>query len=636
MNRKLFNTNLTSGQLITEIKKEKKNNKFDQYINKITFPFYKNFSEYSEINFNFPLTILVGKNGSGKSSILHALYGAPEGYNVSRFWFSTSVDPIKDGNGDDKRHCFVYNYTDINRKIDKKNVAYARASRPGTKTKKKDFDYWETQKLTRKYKVEDKQRVHPIYEKPLYMDFRSELSSYDKFFYFEEQETMKMKKNDYVRSKVSKNLKYILDSPKNICLRKNKKQNDPMFFLCKEEVKIISWILGNNYSRIKLVKHRLYRGKWGITVMLLRDGFEYSEAHAGSGEFSICMLVHNLYSTIKSKNHHLILLDEPECSLYPGAQSRFLNFLLDYILVSHNQVVISSHSAHFIRNLPEDAVKRIFYNNVDGKTYIEDHCLETEAFNEFEMDTTKCKIYCEDNATKILLTECMNTSNNNIYKIVNVIATTNSEETIVNSMIFSSAMQNTKNCFYFLDGDKTSSEIEEFINCDKYRLNKILKDPEQINDITNAISSQLPLPSSKPRENEDEKTITEYDELKDTVRLAAQKKFLCFFYNHVYYLPKTDNDFGTPESIIFGKYAKDTADGLEVDRANINSTNQIKIVFDKMCDKKYGEGRADKNDRNALLKEFAHRWAMEKNDSFISINESLSKIVEIYNKSLGD
>ena len=41
------------------------------------------------------MTVLVGKNGSGKSSTLHALFGSPNGYNLGDFWFSTEVDQSK-------------------------------------------------------------------------------------------------------------------------------------------------------------------------------------------------------------------------------------------------------------------------------------------------------------------------------------------------------------------------------------------------------------------------------------------------------------------------------------------------------------------------------------------------------------
>ena len=83
-------------KLVDVIQGMKQKNIFKNYIEYIIFPYYKNLLPNSKIDFEFPLTILVGKNGSGKSSTLHALYGAPLNKSCSDFWFSTEVDPINE------------------------------------------------------------------------------------------------------------------------------------------------------------------------------------------------------------------------------------------------------------------------------------------------------------------------------------------------------------------------------------------------------------------------------------------------------------------------------------------------------------------------------------------------------------
>ena len=59
-------------KLIKIISKDYLDNKFMNYIKYIQFPKYKNLTENSKIEFEFPLTMLVGKNGTGKSSVLQA------------------------------------------------------------------------------------------------------------------------------------------------------------------------------------------------------------------------------------------------------------------------------------------------------------------------------------------------------------------------------------------------------------------------------------------------------------------------------------------------------------------------------------------------------------------------------------
>jgi hypothetical protein len=49
--------------------------KFDPYISHIRFPHYKNLAPDLKIDFDFPITALVGPNGTNKSSILRAIQG---------------------------------------------------------------------------------------------------------------------------------------------------------------------------------------------------------------------------------------------------------------------------------------------------------------------------------------------------------------------------------------------------------------------------------------------------------------------------------------------------------------------------------------------------------------------------------
>ena len=129
-------------EVVEKIADMKKHDVFNNYIEYIVFPYYKNLVQKTRINFQFPLTVLVGKNGSGKSSTLHALFGAPLGYTCSDFWFSTEVDPIKES-GDGERNRYYYGYIENNKDNEPKEVMKLRMKR-GSETKKYDLDYWET------------------------------------------------------------------------------------------------------------------------------------------------------------------------------------------------------------------------------------------------------------------------------------------------------------------------------------------------------------------------------------------------------------------------------------------------------------------------------------------------------------
>ena len=76
-----------------------KSKKLEPYIRYIRFPQYKNLAADTRVDFTYPISALVGANGTNKSSILRALYGAPGYNNLGNYWFSTSTDPITDGFG---------------------------------------------------------------------------------------------------------------------------------------------------------------------------------------------------------------------------------------------------------------------------------------------------------------------------------------------------------------------------------------------------------------------------------------------------------------------------------------------------------------------------------------------------------
>ncbi|AZA08527.1 AAA family ATPase [Corynebacterium pseudopelargi] len=65
-------------------------------IRELTLDKYKSFELGTVVSFDFPITVLVGANGGGKSSVLQAVAGAPARASLKKFWFSSKIDEIKD------------------------------------------------------------------------------------------------------------------------------------------------------------------------------------------------------------------------------------------------------------------------------------------------------------------------------------------------------------------------------------------------------------------------------------------------------------------------------------------------------------------------------------------------------------
>ena len=82
----------------------------------------------------------------------------------------------------------------------------------------------------------------------------------------------------------------------------------------------------------------------------------------------------------KAVEGSLVLLDEPETSLHPGAQERMLVYLLDRIKQKKLQVVISTHSPTLVGYLPRESIK-VFSLNAQGNADIVPNRPAEEAFH---------------------------------------------------------------------------------------------------------------------------------------------------------------------------------------------------------------------------------------------------------------
>jgi len=72
---------------------------------------------------------------------------------------------------------------------------------------------------------------------------------------------------------------------------------------------------------------------------------------------------------MNASENSLIIMDEPEVSLHPGAQDRLMDFMYQSIDDKHHQVVISTHSPAMVRKLPPKAIK-VFVQDPSGEVSV--------------------------------------------------------------------------------------------------------------------------------------------------------------------------------------------------------------------------------------------------------------------------
>lgn len=434
--------------IIGTIQTMKNSGVFNNYIKYIDFPFYKNLVPRTRINFEFPMTVFIGQNGSGKSSTLHALFGAPQGYTCSDFWFSTDVDPIAES-GD--RNRYFYGYVE-NKNSEVKEVMKLRMKR-GSETKKEDLDYWETSKPLKKDGMLYRKRNPPVSKDVIYLDFRAEVSAFDKIFHFS-KENLDERKN-LLRQR-SKYLKRLFNKEP---MRFKGTQDDKvgkLEILSENIVKCIGEILNKEYTDIMVADHKLYRNTGTSVYMKNKYKMGYSEANAGSGEIAVVQLVRRIEM---AKDYSLVLLDEPEVSLHPGAQKKLKEYLLDRIKTKKLQIVISTHSPALIEGLPSSAIK-LFKTNEYGKFYVQENINYEEAFFDIEDKVSNQKmIFCEDYAAKILIEKVLISINKKQY--FDVAYYHGGEKTLLNHYMTPIALNGklSQRIYLMLDGDMKTDYV---------------------------------------------------------------------------------------------------------------------------------------------------------------------------------
>lgn len=380
--------------LVKKLASAKTGGAFHTFIDFIQFPRYRNFQPGSRISFDFPVTVLVGQNGSGKTSLLHALAGAPHGKSTGNWWFGTQVDPIdtelddrrkRKALNNDARSSYWYGYSSGGVEH---QVLKTRIKRSG------DPDYWEPSRPIARYgmKLQGGGRSPAIQMPVMYLNFKTQLNAFDRCFHFFPDAALRLfaknkywakivasgklrspRVQDYLRAR-SARLKIALLENRVLKSGRNE-MNHPLVELAAEELQEVSSIVGKYYKKGAVLEHRFYLD-WGTSVLFETECLKYSEAFAGSGEAAVARLVRDVRN---APTGSLVLLDEPETSLHPGAQEKLLLFLLRNSLQKKLQIVISTHAPAMVRRLPSCSI-RVVNIGADGRVSIQSNVTADEAF----------------------------------------------------------------------------------------------------------------------------------------------------------------------------------------------------------------------------------------------------------------
>ena len=614
-------------KLIKNIEQAYNDNKFINYIEYIQFPFYKSLTPNTHIDFSFPLTMLVGKNGTGKSSLLQAIYGAPKGKSTGDYWFSTSVDPIKEN---ENKYFYGYNRKNANGIIIKEVIKTRQKS-------EKDPDYWETDRPNTSLgmKLDDNMdsqtRNAPVNKNVVYFDFRGELSAFDKYFYFHKSqndsnsrmyETNRKEAKQYIRKR-SRYLERIFRGENNVKLKSN---SDTIHEQLKtinatshhDWLYIINYILGKNYLEIKYVYHRAYE-TWGIsTVVTTESGLQYSEANAGSGENAIINMVVAIMSAAKDS---LILLDEPEVSLHPGAQKRLKVFLLNCIYKNHHQIIISTHSPVFIEGMPPKPLK-LLERNKNGTVDISNEVFFNEAFfNINEQITDKALILCEDISAKILIEQILKKMEKEAY--FNVQYRHGGADTLITKHFPILALDKIyKSVFIILDGDKMPEKLI------KYTEDVTAAEICNVEILKQYVNNNI----AKLSEKSEIKALVDGGErgVREDQQIEVYSEYLKYAENHLLFLPKDM----TPEMIMLSDSS--VREKYNITDEDIYTNDKGKKAINNISNNTFGDTEFNSliSTYKMLITEHFINDNAEENEYYNTIKQTLQYVYNYHNSSI--
>jgi predicted ATPase len=342
--------------LIESVSKKFHAREFDKFVHDVTFPKFKSFASGARVEFRFPITVLVGPNGGGKSSLLHAAWGMPNKHSTSRFWFSTPVDPIDNNGTDQNRYWYSHYVRSIQRIVESRKISgnkrhgYWEPSRPAQKEGMQPMP--EKTEVYTPYMSPTGDRWTQVERKSHYFNAKEQSSAFDRFFTSVSFDSLEGRQDYFV--KYSKKLKYVIDNNQKSSVYYGVERVTENKLLTASQLLAVNKILQKNYKSARYIRHKFYdKLAFSPSVLFETEARSYSECFAGSGELAVVNYVLSLEDLSK---YDILLLDEPETSLHPGAQQRMLEHLLEIVKEKLIQVIISTHSPTFVQLLPPEAL----------------------------------------------------------------------------------------------------------------------------------------------------------------------------------------------------------------------------------------------------------------------------------------
>lgn len=401
-------------KLIETIDSMKEHGVIKNRIDKIVLKQLRGFENDTEVKFQFPLSVIVGKNGSGKSTILRLIQLLEHGSIPQNEFFEIEFDQ---GN---------LKGTEIEYSFDGK---YEKLSCLGK-------NRWRSENEAEHI---DMKVIRP----------KSIVGAIDKSFLYDNigQHVNKAKQVEYLIKQSRK----IQQKPVNSGKKRRR-------IIESDELSEINYVLQSNYESIEVIKHRFYGGTWATTTLFKKNTDEniFCEYNAGSGEFLVVNIIDQI---LHAKNDSVVLIDEPEISLHPGAQRRLLRVILSSIIKKKLQVIISTHSRDIVGCLPSKAIICVEKQN-NSFSRVENNILPEQAFIEIEVTPDAKQIIVEDDMACAIVRGIL--KEEKLCDLMKVIYIPGGASNLKKYVIPTFSKTNVGNQFIMFDGDQYKAMVPDF------------------------------------------------------------------------------------------------------------------------------------------------------------------------------
>lgn len=317
-----------------------------QFLQKIKTTNFRNFAKDSEIVIKSPITAIVGKNGTGKTTLLH-LAGCSYASDLKGKSFNQYIpESQKDHMPDDSKYGFAY----LNNGETENN-----------------FVWYE-----KRHEWDRRGKNNRARRDLLFIGFTKTVANVSVF------------KN------------YFDITEKALNDRLNSIGTDTIS-LDNKIINKISEIVGKKYDSIerRCDKYSLLcENCYGYII----DG-QYSDFACGAGEISIIRMLDLIYN---APLNTLIIIDEPEVAIHPSVQYKLLKIFMELALSKNMQFIFTTHSYFILKYLNPDSIL-LLKNNNDNKI-ISQNVNSSVAFqNISEQNIYKLEAFVEDSIAADIL-----------------------------------------------------------------------------------------------------------------------------------------------------------------------------------------------------------------------------------------